>query len=74
MKLPPLAGLLAGCLAFAPGAFADSSVGQFAFHEDIGAPDIAGSTAYDASRQQYRMSAGGINLWGASDQFQFAAL
>jgi Tol biopolymer transport system component len=73
MKLPPLAGLLAGCLAFAPGAFADSSVGQFAFHDDIGAPAIAGSTAYDAARQQYLMSAGGINLWGASDQFQFAA-
>ena len=72
MKPPRPAGLLAGCLAFTLAAFADSPVGQFAAHADIAAPEIAGSTAYDASLQAYRMSASGINLWGASDQFQFA--
>ena len=51
---------------------ADPPVGQFAEHADIGAPAIAGSTSYDDSIQHYRMSASGINLWGASDQFQFA--
>lgn len=48
------------------------AVGQFADHGDVGAPAIMGSTHYEASTQQYRMSAGGINLWGPSDQFQFA--
>ena len=73
MKLPRLTGLLAGCLAFALSVFADSTVGQFAQHADIGAPEIPGSTTYDASIQRYRMSGAGINLWGASDQFQYAA-
>ncbi len=72
MKLPRLTGLLAGCLALALTVFADSPVGQFSNHADIGAPAIAGSASYDASLQHYRMSAAGINLWGASDQFQFA--
>src|SRR5882724_11437710 len=72
MKPPRLPGLLAGCLAFAVTMLADSPVGQFAEHADIGAPAIAGSTSYDDSIQHYRMSASGINLWDASDQFQFA--
>ena len=72
MKLPRLTGLLAGCLACTLTLLADPSVGQFTQNADIGAPAIAGSTSYDASIQHYRMSAAGINLWGASDQFQFA--
>lgn len=72
MKSPRLTGLLAGFLAFAHTLFADPSVGQFNQNADIGAPAIAGSTSYDATLQHYRMSAAGINLWGASDQFQFA--
>ena len=35
-------------------------------------PAIAGSTNFDSTIQAYRMTAGGINLWGASDQFQYA--
>jgi len=72
MKPPRLTGLLAGFLAFTLTLFADPSVGQFTQNADIGAPAIAGSTSYDATIQHYRMSAAGINLWGASDQFQFA--
>ncbi len=71
MKLPRFTGLLAG-LALVLTASADP-VGQFAAAADIGAPDIAGSSAYDASLQHYRMSAGGINIWGTADQFQFAS-
>jgi TolB protein len=73
MKPPRLTGLLAGCLlllASIPAAAAP--VGQFADAVDVGAPKIAGSTAYDAPRQQYRMSAGGINMWGKTDQHQLA--
>lgn len=72
MKLPRLTGLLAGCIACALTLSADPSVGQFTQNADIGAPAIAGATSYDATIQHYRMSAAGINLWGASDQFQFA--
>jgi Tol biopolymer transport system component len=52
---------------------AATPVGQFADHGDVGAPDIAGSTTYDSTIQHYRMTAGGINLWATSDQFQFAS-
>jgi len=36
---------------------------------DIGAPSIAGSTAYDQG--VYRVHAGGADIWGTSDQFHF---
>lgn len=72
MNQPRLAGLAAGCLALTIAMNAESPVGQFSSHADVGAPAIAGSTSYDASLQQYRMSAGGINMWGNTDQFQFA--
>ncbi|MFZ5495637.1 MAG: TolB family protein [Verrucomicrobiota bacterium] len=71
MKPPRLAGLLAGLLALhvtLPAA----PVGQFADSADVGAPAIAGATSYDPSIQHYRMSAGGINMWGATDQHHFA--
>jgi TolB protein len=72
MKRLRLTGLLAGGFAFVLTVFADSPVGQFVGHADIGAPTIAGSTSYDASLQHYRMSAGGINMWGTSDQHHLA--
>jgi hypothetical protein len=72
MKLPRLAGLAAGCLAFAFPLLAEPA-GQFTDHGDIGAPKIAGSTSYDAARQEYALSAGGVNIWGAKDEFQFAS-
>ena len=71
MKLPRFAGLLAGSLALILQLSA-APVGQFADAADVGAPEIAGSTTYDPSLQHYRMSAGGINMWGTTDQFQFA--
>jgi dipeptidyl aminopeptidase/acylaminoacyl peptidase len=72
MKSRCLTGLLVGLFALVLPAFAGSPVGQFSDHADIGAPEIAGSTSYDPSIQQYRMSAGGINMWTTSDQCQFA--
>lgn len=68
-----LCSLLTFCApALAVRAAESGAVGQFAEHGDVGAPAIAGATVYDAGLQQYRMSAGGINLWGPTDQFQFA--
>jgi len=51
---------------------AASPVGLFSDHADVGAPALAGHTTYDPSLQTYRMHASGINIWGNSDQFQFA--
>lgn len=72
--LPPS---LAAFAAFAmlPLTFAQTTpdaLGEFAHHGDVGAPAIAGSASYDPLRQEYRLSGAGVNLWGASDQFQFA--
>ena len=72
MKLTRFTGLLAGLLVLASTLSAGTPVGQFAESADIGAPEIAGSTSYDASIQQYRMSGAGINMWGTTDQHQFA--
>ena len=71
MKLPRFASLLAGSLALILQLSA-APVGQFADAADVGAPEIAGSTTYDPSLQHYRMGAAGINMWGTTDQFQFA--
>jgi TolB protein len=46
-------------------------LGQFDGHEDVGAPKIAGSATYNAVSQEYRLSAGGANMWGARDEFHF---
>ena len=72
MKILRLLSLIAASFLVAQNVFADSSVGQFSSHGDLGGPAIAGSTGYDPSIQTYRMSGSGINLWGASDQFQYA--
>jgi Tol biopolymer transport system component len=71
MHLPRLTGLLVG---FFVASFhsASAAVGRFAHTADVGAPAIVGSTSYDPSVQHYRMSAGGTNMWGTTDQFHFA--
>ena len=47
-------------------------VGYFEATADIGSPAIAGETKYDGATQTYTLSAGGTNMWGARDEFQFA--
>lgn len=72
MKHTKIAGLTAALLVPFMSMNAGSPVGQFADHADVGTPSLPGSTTYDADLQHYRMSAGGINMWGNTDQFQFA--
>jgi TolB protein len=63
-------GLLsAGLLAAAAGP---GALGDFEGHADVGAPKLAGSAAYDAAAQEYTLEAGGVNMWGARDEFHFA--
>ncbi len=59
-------------LAVLPVPGSAAPVGQFEDHADVGAPKIAGSAAYDEARQEYLFSAGGANIWGTRDEFQFA--
>jgi TolB protein len=72
MNQPRLAGFAAAILVLALPMNAQNPVGQFFNSADVGAPALAGSTTYDASTQEYRMSAAGTNMWGDSDEFQFA--
>ncbi len=74
MKLLPRASLVLLC-GIVPFVFAQTSsdaLGEFAHHGDVGKPAVSGAAAYDAARQEYRLAGAGINIWGASDQFQFA--
>jgi TolB protein len=73
MKIPRLLPWSALLLCATLRLGADTAVGQFAQHSDIGSPAVTGSAAYDDSLQTYRLSAGGSNVWGAADQFQYAS-
>ncbi len=47
-------------------------VGEFEAHVDIGSPKLAGSATYNAASVEYRLSAGGVNMWAQRDEFHFA--
>jgi len=72
MRMPRYPVCLAIALSATVGMLGATPVGQFTDHGDVGAPKIAGSAAYDAASQEYTLSCGGVNIWGASDEFQFA--
>ena len=46
-------------------------VGYFEGSGDVGAPALAGSTAYDAQSQTYTIVGAGTNMWATRDEFQF---
>jgi hypothetical protein len=48
------------------------SFGQFTNAGDVGGPAIKGSTAFDPSTRQYRITGSGANMWAKQDQFQYA--
>ena len=50
---------------------ADSTVGVFDGHGDIGHVLSHGSVEYDAVKKSYRISGSGENMWFTSDAFQF---
>jgi Tol biopolymer transport system component len=47
------------------------ALGPFDGHGDVGSPKNTGSVQYDAARQEYTMTASGVNMWGTNDQFHF---
>lgn len=53
--------------AFAQGG----NLGAFTDAGDVGNPARKGSTEFNASTGQYRITGSGANIWGNRDQFQF---
>jgi TolB protein len=51
---------------------AQSPLGVFDDHLDVGKPKIAGSVGFDASAQTYVMKGSGYNIWFGRDEFQYA--
>jgi Tol biopolymer transport system component len=51
---------------------AQSPLGWFEGHGDVGNPAIAGSTSYDPTKQEYSISAAGTNMWDERDEFHVA--
>ena len=51
---------------------AESNVGVFEGHQDVGTVLHPGNVEYDATKQAYAISGSGENMWFASDAFQFA--
>jgi regulation of enolase protein 1 (concanavalin A-like superfamily) len=40
--------------------------------QDIGAPTLSGSTTYDSATDTFTIQGAGTDVWGTSDQFQYA--
>jgi WD40 repeat protein len=55
-----------------PVARGEDRLGDLDGHQDIGAPKIAGSATWNAVSQDYTLSAAGLNMWAARDEFHFA--
>jgi hypothetical protein len=50
---------------------ADSALGQFEDHRDIGSAGKAGSAQFDAARNSYLIAGGGENMWFTNDALHF---
>ena len=48
-----------------------NNFGLFQERTDVGDPKIKGSVVYDPQTQEYTMEGSGINMWAATDQFNF---
>ncbi|HEY2761342.1 MAG TPA: hypothetical protein VGI75_11375 [Pirellulales bacterium] len=72
----PVSGALAlfvlSCAAMQTWGAEKHSLGVFDGAEDIGQPQNSGSTAYDATKQEYVLTGAGANMWADRDEFQFA--
>lgn len=68
-------GLLLAAFAALAGSAAPGqtpALGDFQARQDIGAPKLKGSATWNAVSQEYRLRAGGFNVWGTRDELHFA--
>jgi regulation of enolase protein 1 (concanavalin A-like superfamily) len=55
-----------------PDPTPNASLGAFTNSADVGAPARKGSTEFNSSTGEYRMTGSGANIWAKQDQFQYA--
>lgn len=63
--------IIVAAISFAGSLAAQTSIGQFESHQDLGVTPLAGSAEFDAAKREYRVTGGGANVWGTQDAFQF---
>ena len=65
--------IIAVLMFAALSAFAQTpgNLGIFEGAGDVGTPSHKGSVVFDPARQEYRITGGGANMWGAHDDFFF---
>jgi Tol biopolymer transport system component len=63
--------LVALAAAAATASASAEALGPFDDHGDVGSPRLAGSALYNGFSQEFTLSAAGVNLWGAQDEFHF---
>jgi TolB protein len=51
---------------------AQSPVGIFSNHSDIGAPKLSGGTVFNTDDQSYTLKGAGYNIWFGRDEFHYA--
>ncbi len=51
---------------------AQTPVGIFSHHADIGKPKLSGSTVYNTSDQSYNLKGAGYNIWFGRDEFHYS--
>lgn len=71
MSAPLTRQLILACLLYASTTAQSGNLGAFTNAGDVGGPAIKGSTAYDPSTGQYRITGSGANMWAKQDQFQY---
>jgi hypothetical protein len=59
------------CLSAACALAQTGKLGAFTNSGDVGGPARKGSTAFDASKGEYRITGAGANIWAKEDQFQY---
>jgi TolB protein len=63
--------LMVVCLLSASAFPQSGSLGVFTNSGDVGGPAIKGSTEFNPSNGQYRITGAGANVWAKQDQFQY---
>jgi len=63
--------LLFICVLAASAFSQTGKLGIFTNSGDVGGPAIKGSTQFDASKGEYRITGSGSNMWAKEDQFQY---
>jgi TolB protein len=57
---------------FALSAVAETgALGTFTNSDDVGAPPLKGTAAFDSSTGQYKITGSGSDIWGKADQFHY---